>query len=78
MTLSITRRVGERIRLDVPGLAGPVWLWLGDAQRDKGRIVIDAPKEVVIMREELLPIDLAKLPPKGNSGRPEGYEKREE
>ena len=54
MSLTLTRRPGERVRLTVAGLT--VWITVRHAPRHANMIQvnIDAPPEVRIDREELL------------------------
>jgi carbon storage regulator len=48
--LVLSRKVGERIRI-----GQNVWLTVVLIDRDKVRIGIEAPKEINIIREELIP-----------------------
>lgn len=51
MALTLSRRAGERIRI------GPsIWVTVAEVKRGgKVRLAIDAPREIPVDREELLP-----------------------
>ena len=56
--LVLSRRLGEKIKI------GPdVWVTVVDIDRGKVRLGIEAPKDVSVMRQELLP-EQAKHDPK--------------
>ena len=48
--LVLTRKSGERIRI-----AEHVWITLHEVRGDKARVMIEAPKDVPIVRDECLP-----------------------
>lgn len=49
MGLAITRKSGQRVRI------GPdVWVEVQSIRRGVARLIIDAPKEINIVREELV------------------------
>lgn len=49
--LVLTRRIGERVRIETPS-GEVIWITLTDVRRDRASLGIDAPKEVVIARED--------------------------
>ena len=53
-TLSLTRKFNERIRLKVGETI--IWIKVGELDRQRVRLMFDAPREVLIHREELLPL----------------------
>ena len=53
--LTLTRKRGEAITLALPSGAR-IWVIVKDVERGMARLVIDAPPEVVIARDELLVI----------------------
>ncbi len=50
--LVLSRKPGERVALDVRGLR--LWVTVDMSDHNHIRLIIDAPREVVITREELL------------------------
>jgi carbon storage regulator len=52
--LVLSRKLAERIRLKLPD-GSCVWLWVVDIDRGKVRLGVDAPRDVEVMREELIP-----------------------
>lgn len=53
--LALTRRSGERIRLRLPD-GSDVWITFEDRNHsNRAKILIDAPSNIIISREELLP-----------------------
>lgn len=46
----ITRRLGQRVRI-----GEDIWVTIVDIEGRKIRLGIDAPKEIIISREELIP-----------------------
>ena len=52
--LVLSRKVGERVLLDVPGRP-PIWVTVVSNQSGKVRLGFDADRTVGIWREELLP-----------------------
>lgn len=48
--LVLSRRLGDKIKI-----GENIWITVVDIDRGKVRIGIDAPRNVVVMREELLP-----------------------
>lgn len=55
--LIITRRPNERVCFTLPD-GEQVWITLTGIDRNQVRLGIDAPREIVINREELLPENL--------------------
>ena len=51
--LVLTRRLNERIRIKLPD-GRFIWLTVADAARGMARIGIEAPREIEVMREELI------------------------
>ena len=51
--LVLARRLGERIKIETRD--GPIWIALVSIDRGKVKIGIDAPQEMKIYREEVLP-----------------------
>ncbi len=60
--LVLTRRIGEVVVLN-PGTAAEVRIKLVDIDRNKIRLGIDAPDDVMILRGELVGRDDRKSPP---------------
>lgn len=58
--LVVKRNTGERIRLTVAG--HEVWVKVTDAHRGFARIGIEAPADVKILREELIPSTAPEIP----------------
>lgn len=56
--LVLSRKLGEKIMITVPG-AGELWITVVDIDRGKIRLGIDAPREWVVMRQELLPLPVS-------------------
>jgi len=54
--LRITRKVGEGFTLYVPEGAGPIEMYVSvtDAYKNRAGIAISAPKEVKILRDEII------------------------
>lgn len=61
--LSMSRRPGERIVLQVPGYDA-IWIALGSIKNSRIQISIDAPNAVRIWREEVLEQQQERSPPK--------------
>lgn len=53
--LVLTRKAGERLRISVNGVECWVTAWKID--RNKVYLSFDAPKEVMILREEVIPME---------------------
>lgn len=49
MPLSISRKIGQRVYL-----GDHIWIEVVDVDRGRVRLVIEAPREVKILREELI------------------------
>jgi carbon storage regulator CsrA len=54
--LVISRRIGERLRL-LTCAGEAIWIRISRVDRGQVKVSIDAPSEVNIIREELLPPD---------------------
>lgn len=52
--LVISRKVGERLCIQVPGMPD-VWITVVGRKSEKIRIGIEAPKDYLVRREELIP-----------------------
>lgn len=52
MALVLSRSVGERVRIDVGGVH--VWVMVADVWDGRVRLAFNAPKDVVVLREELV------------------------
>ena len=58
--LVLSRRVNEKIVID-----GGIWITIVDVRGDRVRIGIEAPPEVIIMREELTQGSAVSMPTNG-------------
>ena len=52
--LVLSRKLGERIQIETPS-GEVIWVSVVDIRRGKVRLGVTAPKDVVVVREELLP-----------------------
>ena len=61
--LVLSRKLGDKIKI-----GENIWITVVDIDRGKVRIGIDAPRDVVVMREELLPLSVKPTLPDVRNG----------